>query len=251
METNKKQVATTKVAAKSDELRELERRYNIPMENNGLERLQSVYTIDIDKEGMRQELYEMVIVPITAFIGGAIYGGLPAARHARGRYIEVSNTEVYEHRIQAVRSAQNAGSRGFIRYGFRWGWRSAVLGGAFHILSTNLAIYRNKDDLLNYAVASATMGALYRFNLGLKGMVGGAFAGTLVGIPAGVFMLGFQVLKGEYNLERYRRKRFEYAKEHWQDIQMRKSMTPMMLDYMETELKKKNLLKSNDDQENL
>ncbi|XP_033114722.1 complex I assembly factor TIMMDC1, mitochondrial-like [Anneissia japonica] len=251
-EITEKQVVgdSTKEIAVMDEMTEKAKKYKIPVESDGMARLKRVFTIDDEKEGLTQELYEMILIPLAGFIGGAIYGGLPAARHARHRFIDMSNAAMYTHRIEAVRAAQNAGSRGFIRYGFRWGWRTALLAGGFHFLATNLAIYRNKSDLLNYAVASGTMGALYRFNLGLRGLVGGAFAGSCLGIPAGVVMIvATYTLSGETMLERYRRIRIEIAGEKWEDLEMRKTMTPMMLDYMEEELRAKNLLpKKNEEQ---
>lgn len=39
---------------------------------------------------------------VTAALAGLLYGGLPAARHARQRYIQVSQAELYTSRVEAV-----------------------------------------------------------------------------------------------------------------------------------------------------
>lgn len=39
---------------------------------------------------------------LTAAVVGLFYGGLPAARHARERFIQLSQAEIYRSRVEAV-----------------------------------------------------------------------------------------------------------------------------------------------------
>lgn len=44
----------------------------------------------------------MVKSGLTAALVGLVYGGLPGARHARQRFIQLSQAEVYNSRVEAV-----------------------------------------------------------------------------------------------------------------------------------------------------
>lgn len=39
---------------------------------------------------------------VAAALAGFIYGGLPAARHAKQQYIKLSQAEIYTSRVEAV-----------------------------------------------------------------------------------------------------------------------------------------------------
>uniref|UniRef100_A0A4W4GMF4 Complex I assembly factor TIMMDC1, mitochondrial n=2 Tax=Electrophorus electricus TaxID=8005 RepID=A0A4W4GMF4_ELEEL len=140
---------------------------------------------------------------------GLLYGGLPAARHARERFIHLSQAELYRSRVEAVRSAHNAAIRGFIRYGWRWSWRVAAFVTLFNTVSTGLSVYRDKNALTHFALAGAVTGGVFRMNLGVRGLVAGAAIGVVLGIPAGVLIVGLQKLSGETMRERRRRERRE------------------------------------------
>eukprot|EP00058_Branchiostoma_floridae_P009042 XP_002594530.1 hypothetical protein BRAFLDRAFT_87753 [Branchiostoma floridae] len=169
-------------------------------------------------EKYSREVTDWINVMAAGFIMGFVYGGVPAARQARLRYIELSHTQVYQGRRDAVGDAHKAAHRGLIRYGYRWGWRVAVFAGIFHGVSTCLAVYRDKDDALNYSAAGALAGGLYKITLGLRGIIGGAFLGILLGVPTGLLTQLGQTIQGETYVERRRRLRkdiLELRKEEW------------------------------------
>ncbi|XP_076839641.1 complex I assembly factor TIMMDC1, mitochondrial isoform X2 [Brachyhypopomus gauderio] len=146
---------------------------------------------------------------VMAAVVGLLYGGLPAARHARQRFIQLSHAEVYESRVEAVRSAHNAAIRGFIRYGWRWSWRMTVFATIFNTVSTGLSVYRDKNAMSHFALAGAVTGGVFRMNLGLRGLVAGSAIGAALGVPAGLFLVGLQKLNGETMREQRRRERRE------------------------------------------
>ena len=49
-----------------------------------------------------EELTNVIKSGGVAAFAGLIYGGLPAARHARQRYIQNSQAEIYTSRVEAV-----------------------------------------------------------------------------------------------------------------------------------------------------
>ncbi|KAJ0009304.1 hypothetical protein NQD34_001006 [Periophthalmus magnuspinnatus] len=160
-----------------------------------------------------------------AAVAGLFYGGLPAAREARERYIQMSQAEMYTGRVDAVRSAHNAAIRGFVRYGWRWSWRVAAFVTLFNTVSTGLSVYRNKSTLNHYTAGGAVTGGLFRLNLGLRGLVAGSIIGAVLGMPAGLMILSVQSLSGETARERRQRERRELYELKLQEWEARLRLT--------------------------
>ncbi|XP_045443396.1 complex I assembly factor TIMMDC1, mitochondrial-like [Pipistrellus kuhlii] len=86
---------------------------------SGWDRLRELFAKD-EWQRRSKELEDIYKAAITGCIIGWAYGGIPAFIHAKQRYIEQSQAEVYCNRFDAVQSAHRATTRGFIRYGWRW-----------------------------------------------------------------------------------------------------------------------------------
>lgn len=162
-----------------------------------------------DMQALPEEVTNVVKSGFAAALVGMVYGGLPAARHARERFIQLNQAEIYHSRVEAVRSAHNAAVRGFVRYGWRWSWRVAAFVTLFNTVSTGLSVYRDEYTISNYAAAGAVTGGLFRLNLGLRGLVAGTVIGGSMGVPAGALLIAIQKLSGETVRERRRRERRE------------------------------------------
>lgn len=208
---------------------------------SGWDRLKESYFYN-KEDGLSRELYEVIMMCLLGGMLGFVYGGFPASRFARQRYIQQSQAAIYHSKLEATGSSYNAASRGMIRYGYRWGWRTAILAGGYHGISTSIAVYRNKQDLFSYSVAGVTTGMLYRMNLGLRGMIGGAFVGALLGIPCGALLLSFQRIMGETFIDKCRRLRAEQRAEKAQEYALRLQVTPQMMEIMEESMLKSNQL---------
>ncbi|KAI7793299.1 complex I assembly factor TIMMDC1, mitochondrial [Triplophysa rosa] len=176
--------------------------------DTGWDRLKDVF---YRREGQMysEELRSIVKSGIAAAFVGMIYGGLPGARQARERFIKVSHAEIYQNRVDAVRSAHNAAVRGFVRFGWRWSWRVAAFVTLFNTVSTGLMVYRDQNALSHFAAAGAVTGGIFRINLGLRGLVSGTIIGAGLGVPAGLFIIGLQKLGGETLCDKRRRERRE------------------------------------------
>ncbi|XP_008297172.1 complex I assembly factor TIMMDC1, mitochondrial [Stegastes partitus] len=176
--------------------------------DTGWGRIKGLFNKD-ESQRYPEELTNVMKSGFVAAMAGLLYGGLPAARYARERYIQVSQAEMYSSRVEAVRAAHNAAFRGFMRYGWRWSWRVAAIVTMFSSVSTGLSVYRDKDAVSNYVVAGAVTVGLFRLNLGLRGLVAGTIIGTVLGIPVGGLIIGLQYLTGETIRERRRREHRE------------------------------------------
>lgn len=179
--------------------------------------------------GLSEELSSVLKSGLAGALVGLIHGGLPAARHARQRYIQLSQAELYTSRVDAVRSSHNAAVRGFVRYGWRWSWRVAAFVTLFNSVSTGLSVYRDKDSLSHYAAAGALTGGLFRLNLGLRGLVAGALLGSLLGLPAGALVVAMQTVAGESTRERKRRERAELYQLKLQEWSARLQLTDELI----------------------
>lgn len=176
--------------------------------DTGWDRIKDLFDRDVSQK-YPEELTNVIKGGLFAAVAGMIYGGLPAARHAKERYIKLSQAEIYSSQVEAVRSAHNAAVRGFVRYGVRWSWRVCVFVTMFNSVSIGLSVYRDKYTLSNFAAAGAVTGGLFRLNLGLKGLVAGTIIGAVLGIPTGAVIMAMQSLGGEDVRERRRRERRE------------------------------------------
>ncbi|KAK9523999.1 hypothetical protein VZT92_017870 [Zoarces viviparus] len=174
----------------------------------GWDRIKDLFDKDVTQRHP-EELTNVIKSGAAAALAGLLYGGLPAAHHARQRYIQLSQAEIYTSRVEAVRSAHNAAIRGFVRYGWRWSWRVAAFVTLFNSVSTGLSVYRDKCTLSHYAAAGAVTGGLFRLNLGLGGLVAGSIIGAVLGVPTGALIISMQLIAGETARERRRRERRE------------------------------------------
>ncbi|XP_008050824.1 complex I assembly factor TIMMDC1, mitochondrial isoform X2 [Carlito syrichta] len=147
---------------------------------SGWDRLRELFVKD-ERHRTSKELQDIWKAAASAGIIGWAYGGIPAFIHAKQRYIEQSQAEVYYNRFDAVQSAHRAATRGFIRYGWRWSWRTAVFVTIFNTVNTGLNVYRNKNALSHFVIAGAVTGSLFRINLGLRALMAGGIIGALLG----------------------------------------------------------------------
>lgn len=59
-----------------------------------------------------------------------------------------------------------------------------------------MSVYRGKSSIWEYVAAGSSTGALFRMNMGLRGMAAGAIVGAGLGIFAGTASLGVMKLSG-------------------------------------------------------
>ncbi|XP_068127127.1 complex I assembly factor TIMMDC1, mitochondrial [Hyperolius riggenbachi] len=185
----------------------------------GWDRVRELYRLDEHGEPSK-EVQFLVKSAVTTMMVGMVYGGVPAARYYREHYIKQSKAEVYRHRMEAVRSAHNAAIRGFIRYGVRWGWRMTAFVTIFNVVNTGLTAYRDKVAMSHFAAAGAVCGGLFRLNLGLRRLVAGSLIGSLLGMPAGMMIMGLQALTKEDLAKHYhhmRQQEYQQKVEEWNE----------------------------------
>ncbi|XP_045439926.1 complex I assembly factor TIMMDC1, mitochondrial isoform X1 [Pipistrellus kuhlii] len=204
---------------------------------SGWDRLRELFARD-ERQRRSKELEDIYKAAITGCIIGWAYGGIPAFVHAKQRYIEQSQAEVYYNRFDAVQSAHRAATRGFIRYGWRWGWRTAVFVTIFNTVHTGLNVYRDKSALSHFIIAGAVSGSLFRINLGLTGFVAGGIIGALLGTPIGGLLMALQKYSGETIQERKQKDKKILQELKLEEWKARLQITELLPEEIESSLQK-------------
>ncbi|MEQ2180156.1 hypothetical protein GOODEAATRI_032750 [Goodea atripinnis] len=71
--------------------------------DTGWERIKDLFDRElVERQRHPEELTSVIKCAVVAALTGFLYGGLPAARFARQRYIQISQAEVYTSRVEAV-----------------------------------------------------------------------------------------------------------------------------------------------------
>ncbi|XP_006864215.1 PREDICTED: translocase of inner mitochondrial membrane domain-containing protein 1 [Chrysochloris asiatica] len=204
---------------------------------SGWDHLRELFVKD-EQQRTSEELQNIYRSAISAGIIGFVYGGIPAFIHAKQRYIEQNQGEIYHNRFDAVQSAHRAATRGFIRYGWRWSWRTAMFVTIFNTVNTGLNVYRNKNALSHFVIAGAVTGSLFRINLGLRGLVAGGIIGALLGTPIGSLLIMLQKYHGETVQERKQKDRKTLHELKLEDWKARLHVTEFVHEEIESSLQK-------------
>ncbi|XP_054428288.1 complex I assembly factor TIMMDC1, mitochondrial [Pteronotus mesoamericanus] len=214
---------------------------------SGWDRLRELFVKD-EQQRTSKELENIYRAAVSAGIVGWAYGGIPAFIHAKQRYIEQNQAEIYHNRLDAVQSAHRAATRGFIRYGWRWSWRTTVFVTIFNIVNTGLNVYRDKNALSHFVIAGAVTGSLFRINLGLHGLVAGGIIGALLGTPIGSLLMALQKYYGETVQEKNQKDRKTLHELKLEEWKARLQFTELLPEEIESSLQKN---QSKDDAEKI
>ncbi|XP_008841110.1 complex I assembly factor TIMMDC1, mitochondrial [Nannospalax galili] len=204
---------------------------------SGWDRLWQLFVKD-EQQRMSKELDNICRAAVSAGVIGWAYGGIPAFIHAKNRYIEQSQAEIYHNRFDAVQSAHRAATRGFIRYGWRWSWRTAVFVTLFNTVNTGLTVYRNKNALSHFVIAGAVTGSLFRITLGIQGLVAGGIIGALLGMPMGSLVMAFQKYYDESIQERRQKDQKALQEQKLQEWKTRLQFTELLPEEIESHLER-------------
>ncbi|XP_019384259.1 PREDICTED: complex I assembly factor TIMMDC1, mitochondrial [Crocodylus porosus] len=199
---------------------------------SGWERLRQLWHRD-ELGHVSKETMDIIKSAFSAMVVGLFYGGMPAFWQAKQQFVERTQGDIFYGRLDAVQSAQTAGLRGFIRYGWRWSWRITAFVTIFQTASTGLSLYYDKVSFSHYVAAGALTGGLFRIHVGLRGLAVGSIFGALLSIPAGGLMVGMQKLSPETMEERQKRKQRELYEQKTTEWKARLNSMEIALEEME------------------
>jgi len=136
---------------------------------------------------------------------GMCYGAYHETAKVQRIFLEQNKYTMFQHPREAQKAMQDRIVLGMMQGGWRAGWRMGVLGFTFTAVSQSLVAVRGYINPLDYGVAGGVMGAIYKINMGPRGMIGAGVGGGLLGLQAGVISWVLQKMTGETVVERWER----------------------------------------------
>ncbi|PSN37424.1 RPII140-upstream protein [Blattella germanica] len=169
--------------------------YKSKENETGWDRLYMMYTKD-EFGGISPELNSAFQAGYVGLFVGACYGGIINSKVAYVNFMERNEATAFRSHLEAKKKLQDQVTLGFGKGAFRWGWRLGLFSSTYVLITTTIAVYRGHSSIVEYTAAGALTGALFKCNLGLRGIVvGGGLGGVLGGI-AGLASLGILKMTG-------------------------------------------------------
>ena len=140
-----------------------------------------------------------------SFIIAACYGSYVESAKIYRIFLEQNKYTMFQHPREAQRALQDRVVLAMMQGGWRMGWRFSLVSATFLSVTQSLTVIRNSINPLDYSAGGMAMGAVYRFNMGPRGMVGAGMAGAIYGFGTGIIVSGIQLMAGESVEERWNR----------------------------------------------
>lgn len=154
----------------------------------GKERLYLMFSVD-EFGRVSNEINSIYQAGFLGFLVGACYGGFVNSRVAYMNFMERNQATAFKSSFEAKRKLQDQVTLTFAKGAFKWGWRLALFTTSYIGIQTVISVYRGKSSIYEYLVAGGVTGAMYKFNMGLRGMTSGGLVGMTFGGIAGLLSL--------------------------------------------------------------
>lgn len=119
----------------------------------------------------------------TSLTTGALIGVFKGITHGvvfMKSFEKIKNNFVFEGQKDAASHRKDSFQRGFVRYFYRWGWRTSVLSGIFLTVSEGLTIYNMEFKTSNYIAGGFAAPAIYKWTKGPLKMISWGLLGVLI-----------------------------------------------------------------------
>jgi len=185
------------------EKEELDKMYNDRSQLTWSQRLSMMWRKDEDGNSSPElmQVYRSVMV---ATVTGGIYGSYAGSQRLVKTFLERNKYEMFKHPFEAQKALREkymiVSMKGFARWGFKMG----ALTGIYMCIAQSLTAIRNYVNPLDHAAAGVTMGAIYRFNMGPKGMLSAGILGGILGLQGGCCWWLAQKVSGETVEQRWK-----------------------------------------------
>ncbi|XP_052752365.1 RPII140-upstream gene protein [Galleria mellonella] len=150
----------------------------------GWERVKKMYRKN-EFDEISPELHTVAQASLCGAFVGACMGGFTSSRQAYVYFIENNQATIFKSTMQAKKKLQDYVTVAFAKGAYHWGWRLGIFTGIFSLVATTVSVYRNDTSVLEYVMAGAISGGLYKVNLGLAATFVGAGLGSILGLVAG------------------------------------------------------------------
>lgn len=220
-------------------------------ESSWRERLDYMWRTD-EYGGYSPELQFVKEGTLLSFLVGAGWGAWQETNKIHRIFLEQNKYTMFQHPREAQRALQDRIVLAMVQGGWRAGWRMGVLSFTMTSVCQSLTVIRNYINPLDYGLGGAAMGAVYRFHMGPRAMVGAGLGGAFLGLGAGVVVWSAQTLSGETVAERWNREflLMEERKRVKEEIAANKDQRKYIVEEREREIKTSKTFHVEEDSQN-
>ncbi|XP_038210491.1 RPII140-upstream gene protein [Zerene cesonia] len=142
----------------------------------GWERVKRMYSKN-EYEEFSIEIHNIAQASMSGIFFGACYGGFIKSRDAYLYFIENNQAAVFNSTFQAKVNFE-------------------IILLYCSLIATTISVYRDKNSVIEYMIAGAVTGAVYKANLGLAASLVGAGLGTALSLVGGLAIIGLLKISG-------------------------------------------------------
>lgn len=168
------------------------------------QRLEYMWTPD-EYSNFSPELQFVYEATMGSFIIAGLYGSWQESSKIYRIFLEQNKYTMFQHPREAQRALQDRVVLAMVQGGWKAGWRLGLLTGVMTSVCQSLSVIRNSINPLDYAAGGAAAGAVYRLNMGPRGMIGAGVGGAACGLTGGILISILQFVSGETVEERWRK----------------------------------------------
>lgn len=154
--------------------------------SKGWERVKFVLFRDDEYGDSSPEVENIRFVTFTCGFAGAFYGGYKSSQKAYLEFVRTNQATAFDSHMEAKRRLQDRVGVSFLRGAGQLGWRTTLFGFMFATVTNVVALYRNKEGILEYTLGGLAAGMCYRLHVGLRGVIVGGILGGTLGTIGGV-----------------------------------------------------------------
>ncbi|XP_041976650.1 RPII140-upstream gene protein [Aricia agestis] len=165
------------------------------VEKTGWERVKDMFKKNEFDEPSK-ELHTIGQATTFGLFLGAMFGGVVKSRHAYITFIENNQATIFHSTKEAQKKLQDQVTLSFAKGAYHWGWRLGLFSGMFSFIATSISVYRDDSTIVEYVIAGAMTGALYKANLGTAAMLVGGLLGGVLSTVGGLVILGLLKISG-------------------------------------------------------
>jgi len=151
------------------------------------------------------ELEQVSQCTVASVVIGGIIGSYLDSQRDMKIFLERNKHEMFRHPREAQSALREKLMLSYMRGFARVGSRTGLMTFLYVSVAQSLAAIRNYINPLDHAIGGASMGMVFKMNMGLKGMAAGGIVGGLLGLQGGCAWWLMYFISGDSVEQRWRR----------------------------------------------
>lgn len=145
---------------------------------------------------LTQELQSILSTTSTGIFVGMLLGGLIKTRNLKENFIHENQGTKFYSKLDAQKQMQQKLLFEFMKGGVPYAGKLGMFCFMFASVTTCYGAYTGKVQVRNYVLGGAAAGSMFRINMGIRGMLSGAFLGSMLGGMCGITSVALLYISG-------------------------------------------------------